>query len=435
MHPIWTDDDLTGKASEELAVGPAPMTTNTTLNRNLSLPLITLYGLGNILGAGVYVLIGKVAGEAGYFAPLSFLLASFIAGLTAFSFAELASRYPVSAGEAVYVEEGFGFKRLSLTVGLLVVLTGIVSAATITKGFVGYLDVFIEFPDTAVIICLLTLLGFTAVWGILESVTVAALFTLLEVGGLVLILVVTAPALQQLPQLQLDPTNGSFAGSWNGIVGGAFLAFYAYIGFEDMVNVAEEVRNPRRNLPIAILIALGIASVMYILVTINSLLILTPQELGQSEAPLAAIFQTATGKSPWLISVISLFAVVNGALIQIIMASRVCYGLAIKNWLPAFLGSVNKITQTPINATMAITVSIIGGALWLPIETLAKTTTYLLLIIFILVNTALVKIKRRDENIDGIFQVNILVPIFASIMCFAFLLFQSGSLIMKMWTF
>ncbi len=142
------------------------MTATPTLSRSLNLTQVTLYGLGNILGAGVYVLIGKVAGEAGYLAPFSFLIASVIAGLTAFSFCELSSRYPVSAGEAVYVQKGFNIPQLSLWIGLLVILTGIVSAATITKGFTGYLGVFINIPDKLVIISLLLLLCAVAISGV-----------------------------------------------------------------------------------------------------------------------------------------------------------------------------------------------------------------------------------------------------------------------------
>ena len=325
-----------------------------TLKRSISLPLICLYGLGNILGAGVYVLIGKVAGEAGNLAPLSFFLASLIAGITAFSFAELSSRYPLSAGEAVYIQKGFGIRQLSLTVGLLIVATGIVSSATIAKGFVGYLDVFIQLPDWAVICALLCLLALIAIWGISESVLAAALFTLLEIGGLLLILWVAAPAWEQLPSRLSEEGPNLSSASLGGLFSGAFLAFYAYVGFEDMVNVAEEVKDPRRNMPIAILLALAVATVLYILVAISSLLVLSPAQLSQSDAPLATIYESITGTNPWLISLVSLFAVINGALIQIIMGSRVCYGLSQQNWLPASIGKVNSKTRTPINATLIV---------------------------------------------------------------------------------
>ena len=271
---------------------------NPVLRRSLSLPLVCLYGLGNILGAGVYVLVGKVAGEAGYLAPVAFLLASEIAGVTAFTFAEPSSRYPLSAGEAVYVQQGIGIKNLSFAVGLLIILTGIVSAATIANGFTGYLAVFIELPDWLVIIGLLFSLCLIAIWGIAESVGAAALFTLLEVGGLILILYVVAPAFVDLPLRQFDFIPDTNTDTWPGIFSSAFLAFYAFICFEDMVNVAEEVKNPRRNMPLAILFAVLFATVLYIAIAICALLVLTPAELNQSDAPLASVYERATNSNP-----------------------------------------------------------------------------------------------------------------------------------------
>ena len=237
-----------------------------TLRRSLSLNLVTFYGLGNILGAGIYVLVGKVVGEAGYLAPFSFLLASIIAGLTAFTFAELASRFPVSAGETVYVFEGFGKKQLSILVGLLIIMTGVVSAATIARGFVGYLNVFLDTPGWLSIILLLSVLGTVAIWGIMESVRMAAVLTTLEVLGLLLILFVTAPYFTDLPSRINDFSPGWDLAVWPGIFSGAFLAFYAFVGFEDMVNVAEEVKNPQRNLPRGILLALATSTVLYVAV-------------------------------------------------------------------------------------------------------------------------------------------------------------------------
>jgi amino acid transporter len=401
------------------------VTDNPVLRRNLNLPLVTLYGLGNILGAGVYVLIGKVAGEAGYFAPLSFILASIIAGITAFSYCELASRYPVSAGEAAYVRNGFNISSLSLSAGLLIILTGIVSAATITRGFVGYLAVFIELPDVLVIVGLLTILCLICIAGVAQSVTVAAVFTLIEIGGLLLILYVSAPALAALPE-SMDKFSQPLSMSTTiGVFGGAFLAFYAYIGFEDMVNLAEEVKQPRRVLPIAILLALFVASAIYALLALSSVLTMTPAELGASDAPLADIYKVATGGNPWFISIVSLFAVVNGALIQIIMGSRVSYGLAKQGLIPAVFGRVESGTQTPVVATVLVSIIIAVAALWLPIETLARLTTYLLLMLFCIVNLALVRIKRREAAAAHVFSVPVAIPIAGFASCLVFLVAQT----------
>ncbi|MEQ8955290.1 MAG: amino acid permease [Gammaproteobacteria bacterium] len=400
------------------------------LNRSLSLPLVSLYGLGNILGAGIYVLIGKVSGEAGYLAPYAFLLASAVAAISAFSYAELASRYPLSAGEAVYVQKGLNIKQLSLVVGLLIIATGIVSAATIARGFVGYLQVFVDLPAWVTIITLLTLLGVIAIWGITQSVATAAVFTLLEVGGLLLILWIAYPALEEFPRRAQEAAQGSGRMGWIGLVSGAYLAFYAYVGFEDIVNVAEEVKRPRRVLPMAILIALGGATLFYCLVAVSALAVLSPDELGSSDAPLAAVYQQVTGANPWIISIISMIAVVNGALIQIIMASRVGYGLARQGWLPQVLASVHPATRTPMLATVLITIMIIIAALWLPITTLANATTTLLLLIFSLVNLSLIRVKLRIGAGSDVFNVPLLVPVLGMITTLLFLAAQATAIVL-----
>ncbi|MDA1372529.1 MAG: amino acid permease [Proteobacteria bacterium] len=401
---------------------------STKLRRSISLPLVFLYGLGNILGAGIYVLIGRVAAEAGYLAPLAFVIAALIAAITAFSFAELSSRFPHSAGGALYVHRGFRIPNLTVVVGLLIVLSGIASAATMANGFVGYLQVFFDAPARLVIISLVLSLCVLACWGIAESVSMAVVLTLIEVFGLLLVMGVTLPELKELipTTTQQLPSTG-FLG-WTGLVSGSFLAFYAYIGFEDMVNVVEEVKNPTRNLPIAILAALTLATVLYVLVAINVLLVLTPADLGESEAPLADVYETVTGSSPWAISVISMFAVINGALIQIIMGSRVLYGLSREKLISKAIGRVNEKTRTPVNATILVSVVITIAALWFPIETLARSTTTLLLVIFTLVNIALIKIKTRDGHPPGVFRVPFVLPVFGTLVSVSFLIMESVSL-------
>ncbi|MCW8853329.1 MAG: amino acid permease, partial [Gammaproteobacteria bacterium] len=264
---------------------------NLSLKRSLNLPLITFYGLGNILGAGIYVLVGKVAGEAGYFAPLSFFLASIIAAISALTYAELSARYPVSAGEAVYLYEGFQLRWLSMVVGLLIVSATIVSSAAIAHGFAGYFKVtLIDFvpafqavPSAAIIATLLCILGALAVWGISQSVKVASFFTLLEIAGLCLIIWVGAEQVPMMKQNIAAIPESTSHFSFVGIFAGAFLAFYAYLGFEDMVNVAEEVKDPQRNMPRAIFLAVIISTLLYAGVASVSVLLVDPQQLAQSE--------------------------------------------------------------------------------------------------------------------------------------------------------
>ncbi len=395
-----------------------------TLKRSLSLTLLTLYGLGNILGAGIYVLVGKVVGTAGIFTPWSFLLASVLAGLTAFSYAELASRYPVSAGEAVYLQAGFDFRYLSAGVGILIILAGIVSAAAISRGFVGYFQQFLAWPDALVVVALVAILGALASWGIVESVRVAALFTLIEIFGLGLIVVVAWPPLDVLGESLGALAGPADADAWHGILLGGILAFYAYIGFEDMVNVAEEVRDPLRNMPRAILLALVVSTLLYTAVSLVAISSGALAELGASNAPLALIYERAAGRAPVLISAIALAAVVNGALIQIIMASRVCYGLARQGWIPALLGRVEARTRTPVVATVLVAALVLVMALLLPVETLARFTSLLLLIVFALINLALWRIQRNPTLTHAGFCVPAWLPLAGFASSTAFFLYQ-----------
>jgi len=396
----------------------------TQLKRGLSLWLLLFYGLGNILGAGIYVLVGKVAGSAGLFAPAAFFVAALVAAFTALSYAELVARYPLSAGEAVYVQKGLGLPALSVMVGLLIVLMGAVSAATIARGFIGYLGILIELPDAVAITLLVVVLGATAIWGILESVSIAALVTLIELLGLGLVLAVAGDSLfsipERLPELipPMDPVI------WQGILFGAFLAFYAFVGFEDMVNVAEEVRNPVRNVPLAILLALGITTLLYAAVSLTAVLTVPPEQLAVSDAPLAMVYQQATGREPIALGIIGIFAVVNGALIQIIMGSRILYGMSRQGWLPTVLGRVWSRTQTPVAATIVTAAVVLVLALWLPLVTLAKSTSFLVLIVFSLVNLSLLCIKWRDPHPEGLRVVPQWIPAGGIITSLGLLLFQ-----------
>ena len=400
------------------------MQTRISLKRAFSLPLLTFYGLGTILGAGIYVLIGEVVANAGMLAPLSFLLASILAGFSAFSYAELGARFPFSAGEAVYVQQAFGRHGLARMVGLLIVSIGVVSTATLVNGFVGYIHIFIDIePWLAILLLLCALLG-VAMWGITQSAWVAALSTVVEMGGLVLVFTVAAPSLQMLPANwteMLPPWDGV---AWVGVTAGAFVAFYAFIGFEDIVNVAEEVQWPSRNLPLAVLICLGIATTLYLAIAVVSVLQVPVAELADSDAPLALVYERATGQPPVFIGLISLAAVINGALIQIIMASRVLYGMASQGWMPAVLASVNPLTRTPLVATALIGILIMVMALWLPLVTLAEITSLITLTVFSLVNLALWRVKRQDPRPPGIMVFPRWLPIAGFFCSVGFVLFQ-----------
>ena len=389
------------------------------------MPLITFFGLGNILGAGIYVLIGKVVAHAGVYAPISFILSALLACITAFTYAELSARFPFSAGEAVYVQKGLGRDTLAAMVGILIMAAGVVSAATIVRGAAGYLELFVAVPQVAALLVLVVLLGGLAAWGIAQSVTVVALITLVEIAGLLLIVWVGLPGLAAQPGRILDTGNPALGDAWPGIMAGAFLAFYAFIGFEDMVNVAEEVRDPERNMPRAILLALAASTALYLGVALVAVANAPVSVLGSSEAPLASLYQQATGEDPVAITLIAMVAVLNGALIQIIMVSRVAYGMARKRWLPGLFGRINPRTRTPLAATFTVSCLVLTMALWAQTETLAKATSFFLLVVFALTNLALWRLKREGDQPPGIIKVPSWVPGLGFVASLAFVAAQA----------
>lgn len=393
------------------------MSQDVTLKRSLSLPVISFYGLGTIIGAGIYILIGKVGAEAGVHLPYAFLLASIIAVFTAFSYAELSSRFPQSAGDALYIYQAWKLRWLAQVVGILVAVTGIVSAATIANGFVGYLNIFIQIPDTLAIIVLVIFLAGVACWGINQSAIMITFITLVEIGGLIFVLYAgsSGTVVHDWSEIFSIPEQGAVSG----IIIGGFLAFYAFIGFEDMVNVAEEVKNPRQNLPRAILIAIAASTLLYVVISVLAVRMMSTDALAASTAPLVDIVVNG-GYSPTFIGIISLFAVINGALVQIIMASRLFYGMAQKNMAPKFLGRVNERTQTPILATILVALCILIFALWLPLVTLAKITSFIMLILFSLVNLSLIVIKSKPVIADeGIITYPTIIPVIGLFLCLA----------------
>jgi amino acid transporter len=396
------------------------------LKRSVSLRLAILYGLGTTVGAGIYVLIGKVAGVAGMQAPVAFLLACLIAALTGLSFAELSTRYPLAAGEAVYVHAAFGNRWLALAAGLGIVAAGIISSAAISNGFAGYFDQLLPSPDWLVVTLVILALGAVAAWGIGESIKVAAIFTLIEVGGLLLVIWGGREALGQIP-MRMDELLPDFgAATWIGIAGGAVLAFYAFIGFEDIVNIAEEAQEPRHILPRAIVWTLLLTALLYVSLALVAVLSVPPGELAASSAPLADLFRKTTGATPTVITLIGMVAVVNGALIQIIMASRILYGLARMGWLPARLGQVHPRLRTPLIATGIVVAGILLFALFLPIETLAQITSVVTLLVFALVNSALIRLKLSGDTqtAEPAFRVHIWVPAAGVLACLLFAGFQ-----------
>jgi basic amino acid/polyamine antiporter, APA family len=380
-----------------------------TLRRSLGLPLLVMYGTGITVGAGIYVLIGAVAGHAGPYAPWAFLLAAVAMALTVGSYAELCTRYPVSAGEAAYVRAAFGSRLLSTFTGLLTIAVGVISSATVSLGAAGYIQQFVDLPQGLIVAIVVIALGVVASWGILESVLLASLFTLIEVGGLIIIIVAAARADVPVGAL-LDVPPMEFA-ALSGIAFASLLAFFAFIGFEGLVNVVEEAKVPHRDLPIAMALTLVITTLLYIAVSAIAVAAVPAEQLAASGAPLSLVFQAVARVSPATISAIAIVATLNTILAQLTMAARVIYGMARQGDLPQVMGDVHVKTATPLRATAIIVAVVLALAMAVPFIRLAELTSIATLLVFALVNIALLRLRWKGVPAHGkIFHVPLWVP-------------------------
>ena len=393
------------------------------LVRSLTLTHAVLYGLGVTIGAGIYVLVGLAAGRSGMHAPLAFMGAALVMAFSAASFAELGTRMPVSASEAAYVQAAFGLNWLSLGVGLLVVATAIVSAATISVGSAGYVAVFLPLPAAWIISGVVLAMGIVACLATVQSVTFAGLMTLIEVGGLALIIFAGfgqgTDVITRLPEIW--PSAGDTK-AWVGIAGTTLIAVFAFIGFEHLVNIAEELKEPNRTLPRALFLTLGLTALIYGLVVWIAVTAVLPEELSRSSAPLALVFERLTGLPLATMSAVAVVATLNGVIVHMIMIARVIYGLADQGSLPKALTHLNPVTHTPLLATAIGVGSILVVALAVPLAGLADLTAAFTLVIFAVVNLALIRIKRRnDASPPGTFNCPLWVP-FAGLASSALLL-------------
>ncbi len=392
----------------------------TGLRRSLGLWHVVLYGLGVTIGAGIYVLIGPAAARAGMSAPIAFVIAAIVMGLTAASFAELGTRLPVAAGEAAYINAGFRSPVLGLIAGLLIIAIATVSAAAISVGSAGYIRIFLDLPQPLILTLVVVAMAGIAAWGIEESVTFAAIMTLIEIGGLLLIVGMGLWSEPDLAARLPEAMPAATPGALSGLASATLLAVFAFIGFESIANVAEEIRDPRRTLPSAILLTLVITTLLYMLVIWVALVSLGPGELGTSSAPLADVFGRLSGRSPHIMSAIAIVATLNGIIVQMIMSSRILYGLSRQGRLPAAFGRVSARTQTPLLGTAVTAGAVLVLALALPLDRLADLSSRITLVLFALVNLALVAIKWREAKPpDDIFRTWTWVPAAGAVACLA----------------
>jgi amino acid transporter len=364
------------------------------LRRVLSLPWLVFYGVGVTVGAGIFALIGDILGLAGDHAPWSFAVAGVVAGFTAFSFAALASAYPRAAGEVIYVKEGIGHLAGRL-VGYALLLTALMAGAVISLAFARYVSSFSGLPEWLALTGVLALLCGVAIAGVKESVAAAALITALEVGTLLVVIAVGLPAAVETGALWTVLTPPTEAAQCSAVLAGSFLAFFAFIGFENIVNMAEEAEDATRVIPKAVILTLVISIVIYALAAAVAAAYADRAALVASKAPLAVLFEGATGQPGAVIAAMASIAMVNGILVQIVMASRVLYGMAGEGMMPGLLGRVHPRRQTPVVAIMLFTLLIGLLALTVPLVQLAEMTSFVILSIFTLVNLSLFLIGSR----------------------------------------
>ncbi|MCM8794570.1 MAG: amino acid permease [Candidatus Omnitrophica bacterium] len=381
----------------------------TKLARVLGFWALVVYGVGDILGAGIYALIGKIAGVAGFHSWVSFGISLVAAALTAMSYAELGSRFPRSAGAAAFCQAGFRFEDLSLFIGWLVLCSGMVSMATVSKAFAGYVNgLWPALPAPLLIVCFLLVLTAVNFSGMKISSGANLLCTAVELSGLLLVIGSAALFLARGGAVAAVPSAGPV--SWGPVFQAGALAFFAFIGFEDMVNVSEEVIAPEEAMPKAILTAVAISGCLYILIAFLAVRVVPPAELAASGAPLLEVVRTAAPAVPaGLFTLVAVFAVSNTALLNFIMGSRLIYGMAQEKLLPAWLGAVHPRRRTPHIAILVILAAVIGMALSGTLVHLAGTTSTLILGVFFVVNGSLLLVKRRHSGFQG-FQVPMAVP-------------------------
>ncbi|ORT60857.1 APC family permease [Streptomyces sp. CB03238] len=388
------------------------------LKRALTTPLLYFFILGDVLGAGVYVLIGQVAADAGgaVWVPLSAALA--LALLTAASYAELATKYPRAGGASHYATRAYG-PFAGFLAGFCMLAAGVVSVAALARGFAGdYLTAFVTVPVAVVAVLFLAALALLNARGIRESTRANVVATVIEVGGLAIIVVLGARLLLRGDgdPARLTQLGTAEQGAAGAVLSGAVLAYYSFVGFETSVNVAEETRDPRRSYPRALFGALITAGAVYVLVGLAASAAVPTSTLAKSSGPLLEVVKAAGGVPVWLFSAIALVAVANGALLTGIMSSRLAYGMARDGLLPAALTKVLPGRRTPWAAIAATTVLSMLLALTGSVATLASTLVLLLLVVFFLVNTAAL-VLRRDQGVPGHFRAPTVIPVLGAASC------------------
>ena len=373
------------------------------LKRHMGLFQLTMYGVGLILGAGIYVLIGEAAGFAGDAVWIAMILGSIVALFAGFSYAELSSVFPKAAAEYVFIKNAFKNNFFAFLIGWLTAITSIITAATVALGFGGYFAEFVDIPIIISAMGLLVILSIVNFIGIRESAWTNTIFTIIEASGLILIIVIGFTFSSPEPVNYTESPSG-----FTGIVLAFVLIFFAFIGFEDMANVAEEVKKPKKTLPRAIILSVIIAGILYILVSLAVVRVVNWEELSNSAAPIALVAQRGLGSEAHiLLSAIALFAITNTVLITLVAGSRIFYGMAREKVFPSILEKIHFKTKTPWIAVIVIMITSIAFTFVGDIVIVANITVFAIVITFAAINLAVIVLRYTEPDIERKFKVPI----------------------------
>lgn len=367
------------------------------LKRELSLLEITLVGIGNILGAGIYVLMGKAAGLAGNMVWFSFLFAGITAALSALSYMELSSMYPRAGAEYEFVKKAFG-ERAGLFVGLLVVYFVVITSSAVALGFGRYFYSIFGYGNLLASISLFIFLSLIMVYGIKESARLAMSITLIELSGLLIIIYIGLPYLGTVNYFESPSLSGVFEAS--------ALIFFAFLGFEDIVRLSQETKNAEKTTPKALLIAIFFTVLLYICVAVTSVSVLDYESLGLSSVPLADVAAVAFGDNAFvLLSWIALFSTMNTVLVVMLGGSRIVYGMAHAGSIPTIFSRVHESHQTPWVAIFGVAGLSILFMLLRDITIVANIANFMIFIVFFLVNISLIKLRYSEPERKRPFKV------------------------------
>ncbi len=386
------------------------------LNRHMGLFHLTMYGVGLILGAGIYVLIGEAAGFAGNSMWISFLLGAIGAVFAGLSYAELAAIFPKAAAEYTFVKNAFKNNFLAFIVGWLTAITSIIVAATVALGFGGYFTQFVELPITIIAIFLIIILSLVNFIGIRESAWANTIFAIVTAAGLALIIFLGFTAEPTETIDYFEAPNGI-----TGIILAFVLIFFAFIGFEDMANVAEEVRRPKKTIPRAIILSIIITAVIYILVSFSVIRIMNWEDLSLSSAPLADAAHAVLGTNGSItLSLIALFATASTVLITLVAGARMLYGMGRSNSLPSLLSRVHPKTKTPWIAVIVILITSVGFTLVGDIVIVANITVFAVVITFAMVNLSVIVLRYTEPELTRPFRTPLNIGKFPILPLFGF---------------